>query len=158
MDIAFNDRIRDDLASLIRRRAPWFSANVKEVTWCKQVLFEPRLARRFGEGRCWLAGDTAHQTGPIGVQSLNVGLREADELAAVIRKILQEEAPIELLASYDRERNKEWSRLLGLAKGLRAGNETLDWMRKRSDRILPCLPASGDDLARLSKQLGLDFV
>ena len=45
-------------------------------------MFARRLARSFGSGGVWLAGDAAHQAAPVGVHSMNSGLVEARELAA----------------------------------------------------------------------------
>ena len=152
-----NERIRSGLQKFIRSRAPWFSANINEILWCKQVAFEHRLVKQFGKDRCWMVGDAAHQTGPVGVQSLNVGLREADALATTLQQILQEGAPLNLLASYNRERREEWQSLLGLTGDLDARTDAGAWVRRRSARILPCLPASGDDLTLMANQLALDF-
>jgi 2-polyprenyl-6-methoxyphenol hydroxylase-like FAD-dependent oxidoreductase len=79
-----DERIRQYVQKVAKQRAPWFSAGVKEVTWCTEVVFEQRVARQFGRDRGWLAGDAAHQTGPVGVQSMNVGLSEAAALAGAI--------------------------------------------------------------------------
>jgi len=157
-ETAVNEKIRHNLQRLIHHRAPWFSASIKEILWCKQVAFQHRLAKKFGRDRCWLAGDAAHQTGPVGVQSLNVGLSEADALAGALQKVLRAEAPLDSLAVYDQQRQTEWRRLLGLGGGLRARIDTTAWVRSRCSRILPCLPASGEDVTLLANQLGLDFV
>jgi NADPH-dependent dioxygenase len=138
-------------------RAPWFQAGVKQVTWCTGVAFEHRFATQFGQGRCWLAGDAAHQTGPVGAQSMNVGLREASELAAGLQKVLRQEQPLEILRTYDRERQKEWRSLLGLSGGLAPTGQTDAWVSERRSRILSCLPGSGAELVQLGGQLKLSF-
>ena len=92
-----DERIRQYVEKVAKQRAPWFSAGVKEITWCTEVVFEQRVARQFGRDRCWLAGDAAHQTGPVGVQSMNVGMAEAAALAGALRRILREKAPLSLL-------------------------------------------------------------
>ena len=153
---AVDERIRQYVQEAAKRRAPWFSAGVKEITWCTEVVFEHRVARQFGRDRCWLAGDAAHQTGPVGVQSMNVGLAEAATLAGALRRILREKAPLEVLAACDRDWQVEWRRLLGLAGGLKPRKEASPWARERGGRILPCLPASHEDLPRLASQLGFD--
>jgi 2-polyprenyl-6-methoxyphenol hydroxylase-like FAD-dependent oxidoreductase len=153
---AVDERIRQYVQEVAKRRAPWFSAGVKEITWCTEVVFEHRVARQFGRDRCWLAGDAAHQTGPVGVQSMNVGLAEAATLAGALRRILREKAPLEVLAACDRDWQVEWRRLLGLAGGLKPRKEASPWARERGGRILPCLPASHEDLPRLASQLGFD--
>src|SRR6266568_780948 len=152
-----DEDIRRWVQSVSRRRAPWFSGNVKEIAWCTQVAFEHRLAKKFGQNRCWLTGDAAHQTGPVGVQSMNVGFCEAEALAGTLQKILREKAPLALLDTYNQQQQHQWRRLLGLTGGLKPRTETSRWVRERCARILPCLPASGADLDSLANQLGLDF-
>jgi 2-polyprenyl-6-methoxyphenol hydroxylase-like FAD-dependent oxidoreductase len=152
-----DERIRQYVQKVAKQRAPWFSAGVKEVTWCTEVVFEQRVARQFGRDRVWLAGDAAHQTGPVGVQSMNVGLSEAAALAGAIRRVLREKAPLSALEDYDREWQGEWRRLLGVAGGLKPGKETSPWVKERCGRILPCLPASHEELPQLAGQLGLYF-
>ena len=154
---AVDERIRQYVQRVAQHRAPWFAAGVREVTWCTEVAFEQRLARPVGRNRCWLLGDAAHQTGPVGVQSMNGGFAEGEELAVLLRKILREGAPLDLLAAYNRQRQEQWHRLLGMAGGPKAGPDADAWVRQRSARILPCLPAADADLPRLARQLRLDL-
>jgi len=151
-----DERIRQYVEKVAKQRAPWFSAGVKEITWCTEVVFEHRVAQQFGRDRCWLAGDAAHQTGPVGVQSMNVGMAEAASLAGALRRVLREQAPLHLLETCDREWRAEWRRLLGLTGGLKPRKETSPWVQERRGRILSCLPASHEDLGPLAGQLGLD--
>ena len=152
-----DEQIRQYVELVARQRAPWFSAKVQAITWCTDVVFEQRMAKAFGRDHCWLAGDAAHQTGPVGVQSMNVGLYEAAALVRILRQSLRERAPVAGLDVYNRERQIEWQRLLGLSGGLKARANTNAWVSERCARILPCLPGAGDDLARLAAQLLLDF-
>jgi 2-polyprenyl-6-methoxyphenol hydroxylase-like FAD-dependent oxidoreductase len=152
---AVDERIREFVGRVAKQRAPWFTAGVRKITWCTEVVFEQRVARQFGRDRGWLVGDAAHQTGPVGVQSMNVGLAEAATLAGALRRVLRDKAPLSELEACDREWQGEWRRLLGLAGGLKPGKEANPWARERSSRILPCLPASHDELPRLAGQLGL---
>jgi 3-(3-hydroxy-phenyl)propionate hydroxylase len=154
---AVDERIRQYVQQVVRERAPWFSAGVREVTWCTEVFFEARLVKRFGDHRCWLAGDAAHQTGPVGAQSMNVGMLEAESLATRLRRILRDGAPPSSLEDYDQECQAEWRRLFGLAGGLKAGSGAAPWVATRQSRLLGCLPASGAELAPLARQLGLEL-
>ena len=156
-DETVDERIRQYVQEIARRRAPWFSAGVKEIAWCTEVAFKQQVARQFGRERGWLVGDAAHQTGPVGVQSMNVGLAEGAALAGVLRRILREKAPLSALEECAGEWQAEWRRLLGLAGGLKAGTETNPWVREHCDRLLSCLPASHEDLPRLAGQLGLHW-
>lgn len=148
---------RRQFQRLAAARAPWFTGAVGGLGWATEVQFEPRLARQFGRGHCWLAGDAAHQTSPAGMQSMNVGLCEADDLARKLRQILREGAAPALLETYGANRRDEWQCLLGLTGGLRARAATDPWVAKRAARLLPCLPACGEELQRLAAQLGLDY-
>jgi 3-(3-hydroxy-phenyl)propionate hydroxylase len=81
---------RHHLLRLLDAHAPWFQEDIKSVGWAVDIQFEHRLARRFGRDQAWLAGDSAHQTGPIGMQSMNIGFREGADLAARLTRILRE--------------------------------------------------------------------
>jgi 2-polyprenyl-6-methoxyphenol hydroxylase-like FAD-dependent oxidoreductase len=145
----------DRLRELLADRAPWFKGRIGNVRWRIVVRFERRLADSFGKDRAWLAGDAAHLTGPVGVQSMNVGLREANDLAGILARVLREGGSVEPLQAYHRQRQAEWRCLLGQAGGLTSEDQTDPWVRDCSARLLPCIPASGTDLARMAEQLGL---
>jgi 2-polyprenyl-6-methoxyphenol hydroxylase-like FAD-dependent oxidoreductase len=141
---------------LLHQRAPWFEKGKVEIGWSIEVRFEHRLAAAFGRGRVWLAGDAAHLTGPAGMQSMNAGLAEAHDLAARMKRIRDGQAGLDLLDAYGRERLAEWGFLLGRRGGLRAGPSASEFVAKNAARILPCLPASGPEIAPLAAQLGLE--
>jgi 3-(3-hydroxy-phenyl)propionate hydroxylase len=63
-----------------------------------------RLATRFRVGRAFLAGDAAHLLGALGMQNLDEGLRDADNLAWKLGLVWHHHAPESLLDSYQRER------------------------------------------------------
>jgi 2-polyprenyl-6-methoxyphenol hydroxylase-like FAD-dependent oxidoreductase len=140
---------------LVRQRAPWFGPELRELGWSIEVRFERRLARSFGRERVWLAGDAAHLTGPAGMQSMNAGLREAFELASRIARVLRGGEGPDLLEAYGREYLAEWRFLLGQRGGLRAGTATPAFAAREAARLLPCLPATGEDLPPLAGQIGL---
>ena len=140
---------------LVRERAPWFEAELRELGWSIAVRFERRLASSFGRGRVWLAGDAAHLTGPAGMQSMNAGLDEASDLASRLVRVLRGGEGPATLESYGGERRAAWQFLLGHRGGLRAGAGTPPFAARNAARLLPCLPATGEDLGALAGQLGL---
>jgi 2-polyprenyl-6-methoxyphenol hydroxylase-like FAD-dependent oxidoreductase len=149
-----DEPIRHAVERLAQKRAPWFKGTVKEVQWSTRIQFGRQLARQFGNNRTWLAGDAAHQTGPVAAQSMNVGLLEAVELANLLKDILRKGASRELLEQYGRNRRIEWEQLLG--KGcLTSANA---WVESYKARLIPCLPASGNDLAELFAHLTGELV
>ncbi|WP_457653589.1 FAD-dependent oxidoreductase [Rhodocaloribacter sp.] len=142
------------LRAFIRERAPWFDGSIDEIRWRMVVRFDRRLADAFGKQRMWLAGDAGHMTGPVGIQSMNVGLREAWNLANIVADVIEGKASPEALAAYNEERLAEWRFLLGLEGGLEPGPDAEAWIRPYAGRLLSALPASGSDLAALARQLG----
>jgi NADPH-dependent dioxygenase len=141
------------LDELLAERAPWFRDRDHEVVWSMAASFERRLAVRFGRGRVWLAGEAARLAGPVGVQSMNVGLREGRDLARRLARVLAGDATAGLLESYGRERRAEW---LGLLTGeATAASHAAPWVRRQAARLPAVLPASGRDLAALLAELGL---
>jgi 2-polyprenyl-6-methoxyphenol hydroxylase-like FAD-dependent oxidoreductase len=152
-----DDRMRQYVEKVAQERAPWFTSGVKEITWWTEVMFEQRLANQFGRDRGWLAGDAAHQTGPVGVQSFNMGLGEGMALAGALRKVLRDKAPLSVLEAVAQDWREEWRRLLGLSGAAKPGKTAGAWVQERCSRIVSCLPATHQDLTRLAGQLGLGF-
>jgi 2-polyprenyl-6-methoxyphenol hydroxylase-like FAD-dependent oxidoreductase len=148
----------DHLRELLNERAPWFDGSIDEIRWRLVVRFDRRLATSFGQGRMWLAGDAGHMTSPAGIQSMNVGLLEARDLANTVADILKGTASINRLADYNHARLEAWQFLLGLEGGLQPGPGVDPWIRRYADQLLPCLPASGEDLAALAHQVGLEAI
>jgi 2-polyprenyl-6-methoxyphenol hydroxylase-like FAD-dependent oxidoreductase len=143
------------LQQLIAARAPWCTARPTQMYWSTVALFESRLARSFGKGSIWLAGDAAHQAAPVGVQSMNSGLVEARELAARMVRILRAGGAASLLEEFATETHEAWQWLLGAGREVRALPGADPWVRQTRARILACIPASGDDLEPLLGQIGL---
>jgi len=148
---------RHHLQKLLSAHAPWFKKTIKEVGWATDIQFEHQLARRFGRDQAWLVGDAAHQTGPVGMQSMNMGFREGADLTAKLTRILRDKGSPDLLEAYNLEHRMEWEQLLGWSSGSRTSATTDEWVREHSSRILPCIPASGRELTSLLNQLGLGF-
>jgi 2-polyprenyl-6-methoxyphenol hydroxylase-like FAD-dependent oxidoreductase len=141
------------LLELRRARMPWRTSEIRGAEWSGFHTFRPALAEAMGQGRVWLAGDACHATSPLGAQSLNVGLREARDLADVVGSCLAG-APVERLTTgYGTQRRIEWRRLLGIGVMASFGPKAPAWARQRLTELLACLPASGDDLDDLLAQL-----
>jgi 2-polyprenyl-6-methoxyphenol hydroxylase-like FAD-dependent oxidoreductase len=152
------ERTREHLQQLLRDRVPWFAgSDPTQVEWAADAQFERCLAARFGQGRCWLAGDAAHQTGPVGMQSMNVGLREGALLAGLMKRILRDGESTGLLETYGRERRDEWRQLLGATGRLLSAEQAASHLDYPSARLLSCIPGSEGDLSAMLRPLGFDF-
>jgi len=167
-----------ELHDFLERCAPWFPVqSIGETNWVAVVQFQRQLLLRFGQGRCWLAGDSAHQTSPLGMQSMNLGLLEGADLANKLKSILRDNVRLEVLQAYNRLHGDQWRHLIGLRVIPGLPDSLLSWASQRFSTILttqenvrmrrpfPCwarphsrtiissVPASGDDLNHLLQQL-----
>jgi 2-polyprenyl-6-methoxyphenol hydroxylase-like FAD-dependent oxidoreductase len=141
---------REELTAFAAERLPWLSPERCALGWSAMADFEQRLAQRYGDGALWLAGDAAHVAVPLGVHSLNVGLREAAVLAETLDSVLADAADREALADYEASFRGEWQTLLGRAPLVSDD----PWMRDNGGRLLAALPASGRVLTQLLQRLG----
>ena len=79
-----------DLDVEITGKAPWHAAE--------------RVADRYGSGRVFLAGDSAHEMSPTGAFGSNTGIQDAHNLAWKLAAVLRGEAGPGLLDTYEAER------------------------------------------------------
>ncbi len=145
------------LQQLLSDRAPWRAEPFNHVYWKMLVRFERRLTARFGEGRVWLAGDAGHLTGPAGIQSMNVGLREAHDLAHALVAADGGDGDWSL-RDYEAARQLEWRHLLGLAGQVETSRGVAPEIAPWKERLPACLPGSGETLGALAERLGLRLV
>jgi 2-polyprenyl-6-methoxyphenol hydroxylase-like FAD-dependent oxidoreductase len=141
-----------ELSRLLADRMPWYAAQPGSFEWCGSTDFQPAMASSFGEDRVWLAGDAAHSTGPLGAQSMNVGLQEADELALRIAENLAERRG-PLGTAYAAGRRLEWNRLLGFGPSAPSLPHAPAWVARHMPQLLAALPVSGEDLHDVLEQL-----
>ena len=101
---------RDDFADLAQLRPllrPWVDGLEDadlEVLRVADYTFRAQVARRWRNGRIFIAGDAAHLTPPFIGQGLGASLRDAANLAWKLSEVCREEAPVTLLESYEAER------------------------------------------------------
>ncbi len=154
-DAAGHEASMERLEQLIAARAPWCTARPTRIYWSTLALFATRVARSFGTGGVWLAGDAAHQAAPVGVHSMNSGLVEGRELAARMTQALRGGAGPGRLQEFASETRQAWQRLVGAEREVGALPGASAWVREARTRIVACVPASGDDLEPLLRQVGL---
>ncbi len=142
------------LRTLLRARMPWHAIDIQNVEWAGVRKFQRASVDRFGVGRVWLAGDAAHTANPLGSQSLNVGMREARDLANRLAECPHGAQVERLQTGYDVQRNLEWRRLMALDPPSLGGQVPV-WARPHVQRLLTCLPASGDDLDEMLAKVGV---
>jgi 3-(3-hydroxy-phenyl)propionate hydroxylase len=144
------------LEKLLHQRAPWFKARMTEIVWSADVQFEHWSAAQFQRERCFLAGDAAHQTGPVGMQSMNCGLSEGADLARKLNQVL-DGGSAEARLAYDHEHRVRWEKLLSAAGNSKATSRATFWTKQNCARIIDTLPLSGKDLSRVLEGIGIEF-
>jgi 2-polyprenyl-6-methoxyphenol hydroxylase-like FAD-dependent oxidoreductase len=154
-DASEHSATMERLQQLTATVAPWWTAQPTQIYWSTLGVFERRLAQSFGKGPVWLAGDAAHQTTPVGVHSMNSGLREARELGARIAQVLRAGASPALLDELAAATHGAWQARIGSSVDVHALPGADPWVRDMRARIFACLPASGEDLEPLLAQIGL---
>lgn len=77
---------------------------VKRVNWFSAYHVHHRVAEHYRQHRVFLAGDAAHVHSPAGGQGMNTGIGDAINLAWKLAAVLKQQAPDDLLDSYEIER------------------------------------------------------
>ena len=80
--------------------------------------FHALVAKTWGTRRTFIAGDSAHQTPPFLGQGMCAGIRDAANLAWRVSLIVRGLAPLDLLSSYQSERDPHVRTLIGVAVGM----------------------------------------
>ncbi len=92
-----------DPAAVEAAIAPWLDGETVQVERAVVYTFHTRTARRWRQGRVFLAGDAAHLMPPFAGQGFSSGARDVANLAWKLAAVV-EGAPERLLESYETER------------------------------------------------------
>jgi putative polyketide hydroxylase len=123
-----------DLEVHVTGKAPWHAAE--------------RTAARYGRGRIFLAGDSAHEMSPTGAFGSNTGIQDAHNLAWKLAAVLRGWAGPGLLETYDPER-----RAVALATGARASARSAEHSHPGYD----VAPSGGPQAGMLAVVLGYRY-
>jgi 2-polyprenyl-6-methoxyphenol hydroxylase-like FAD-dependent oxidoreductase len=86
--------------------------DIRKVNWFSTYRVHHRVADRYRKGAAFLLGDAAHIHSPAGGQGMNTGIGDAINLAWKIVAVLKGNAPVQLLDSYQIERQAFARRLV----------------------------------------------
>jgi 2-polyprenyl-6-methoxyphenol hydroxylase-like FAD-dependent oxidoreductase len=113
------------------------------------------VARRFGEGRVFIAGDAAHLFTPTGGLGYNTAIEDAVNLAWKLASVVRGQAPRALLDSYEAERkplaerNTAYARRFADSVGLFVARPELDEDSERGEAERERASRHLDEHARL---------
>ncbi len=129
-----------------------------DVSWTSQFDLTHGVARRFREGRIFLAGDAAHIHSPVGGQGLNTGVQDAHNLIWKIahsRRLSPRRAE-GLLDSYESERRGTARPMVRGVARMTAVMTSRHWLIRRSVRWLaPRVLSLPGVQARLGRGVGM---
>jgi 2-polyprenyl-6-methoxyphenol hydroxylase-like FAD-dependent oxidoreductase len=86
--------------------------DISQVNWFSVYRVHSRRVNKFSEGRCFLAGDSAHIHTPAGGQGMNTGIQDGYNLAWKLALALRGRASAKLLETYNEERLENAKHLL----------------------------------------------
>lgn len=86
--------------------------DITKVNWFSTYKVHSRHVSKFSDGRCFLAGDSAHIHTPAGAQGMNTGIQDGYNLAWKLAFTLKSDADAKLLDTYNEERLPNARRLL----------------------------------------------
>jgi 2-polyprenyl-6-methoxyphenol hydroxylase-like FAD-dependent oxidoreductase len=77
----------EEIEEQIKRDAE-LKLDITNVNWFSTYKVHTRHVNKFSEGRCFLAGDSAHIHTPAGAQGMNTGIQDVYNLAWKIAMVL----------------------------------------------------------------------
>ena len=105
------DVLYEEIEEQIKRDAE-LKLDITNVNWFSTYKVHTRHVNKFSEGRCFLAGDSAHIHTPAGAQGMNTGIQDGYNLAWKLAMVLSRKADAKILESYNEERLENAENLL----------------------------------------------
>ncbi|MCA1588801.1 MAG: FAD-dependent monooxygenase [Acidobacteria bacterium] len=139
--------------------------DITKVNWFSTYKVHTRRANKFSEGRCFLAGDSAHIHTPAGAQGMNTGIQDGYNLAWKIVFVLKGKASAKILETYNEERLENAKNLLETTDRMFALAASSQWfiayLRTRVFPYLARLAFSIDAVKKFAfpraSQIGINY-
>lgn len=103
--------VYEEIEREIKERAK-LALEISDVRWFSLYKVHSRRVNKFREGKCFVAGDSAHIHSPAGAQGMNTGIGDVYNLGWKLAFVIKGNAGEELLDTYNDERLANARRLL----------------------------------------------
>lgn len=137
------------------------TATLSDPTWLSGFRISRRMAERYRDGRCFIAGDAAHVHSPVGGQGMNTGIQDAANLGWKLALATMGHAAPGLLDTYATERMPIARGVLdGTDLGMRMITAANPAVRRLRDFALPrlaALPGARGMFAEQVSELGVNY-
>jgi 3-(3-hydroxy-phenyl)propionate hydroxylase len=149
-----------EIEALVRRGADP-RATLSDPIWLNRFRSQHRLAARFREGRCFIAGDAGHVHVPVAGQGMNTGMQDAFNLAWKLALVTAGRGKPGLLDTYNAERHPVAEDLIRFTD---AGFHTLvrpttlrSWAIRHLGPVALSLDAVKDRMARTVAEVDIAY-
>jgi 2-polyprenyl-6-methoxyphenol hydroxylase-like FAD-dependent oxidoreductase len=103
--------VYEEIEQQIKEQAK-LALEISDVRWFSLYKVHSRRVNKFREGKCFVAGDSAHIHSPAGAQGMNTGIGDVYNLAWKLAFVIKGKASEKLLDTYNEERLANARRLL----------------------------------------------
>ncbi len=145
------------LAQYLRHRTPYWQNPPENLFWRMIVPFGRGVAEQFQEKRCLLLGDASHVTAPGGVQSMNSGILEAARVGELLAAVITGELPETSVSDLQAATQCAWEKRLNMGTDIHLKDASDHRLGGYLHKLFESLPASDEDLVKLSSVLGLQL-
>ena len=121
------------------------------------VPFKTQYLKSPLSGRVFFLGDAARAFAPLGMTSMNLGIQEADKIAAALENGIEDNLPMSHFNSLGEDMIEQWKVLSNLKEHSIPDTSTDPWVTENRAAILEALPVTGNALEKLASQLSIDL-
>ena len=146
-----------ELEAMIAAQLPWLELSTGTVRRATIECIAPAISAASTDGRIQLVGNAAHVFAANASQGLNQGIREAHDIAVTINQVLGEPSTAALLDELAVTSRAAALRLASIADTYAPSAATDPWIASHYPKIVPHIPASGGELERIARELGLQI-
>ena len=150
----------DDVQRLMGERGIDYTS-VTNPNWLAYFKLHHRMVEKYGEGRVFLAGDSAHIHSPLGGQGMNTGIQDAYNLAWKMALVLKGKSPESLLESYNIERHRVGEAVVSLTdkamKMVGIHNPVLSVIRNKALGIISKMDAVQEKIITTLSQIEIHY-